>query len=899
MHDAGFASLTGTSVWSVVTTADQAISEGGEVTLPDALADDLNALNGLQLRVDALVRDLQARRRQLFADWYKYLLILYDPSKVPEDLRNQANTVRVYLQTQVHAISAIADSGGSLETLRAQVTAAKGAIAAKLGKTLALRGDTAAPPYREPADPVLLLSSADVTVADRHRTIGARSSKGGLPCRLDSQVVTGLTLAAGIVAGSAQEAVSADALPGLAVLPDQAPAALLQKLLREAFVLSPALQPAVAAACAALGGSGNPALLAFDALVTALDQAANQFMEGTTPTGVAYAGSPPAQVMVHTWSGTPWLPLLLQYEAGFCPLRRIDPVQGGSYPPEFVDTSFRLPTDAVDLQYASGQPQTQQIYSGTTLLTDGTVADMTGEIRRFLDNTGNADPELTQILDKLESLPLLAQRLTGAVQAMLMQALVLQLPVSDPLGSPAQAPVIAAIAKAVAGETSVGPLPEESFNPLRAGTLAVRRLRVVDAFGRFRDYPAPKVLLSSALRPPAQLNLAAGTAFLPPRITQPARLFFRWLSARDDNVESNSHPATTPVFGWLVPNWLDRALAIYDTAGTALGELALSVGDASVLWTPTPRGAFPPTASIEQVFAGQNPHLRDFAVSVYNGGNSSFLAPFFTSVRDSLDFTLPAAFREDAETAVLAGQPLALARAGLGIEVPGGAAQSQSWPSFAARALHGAGPDDAGLSGVRFPVRLGGPHRLDDSLVGFWPQQNGATDWRTFYAPAATTANGGVQPPAQDTIALSPRASASDGLAVLTLLLDPRGSVHATSGVLPVQQLDIPPDHYTDTIASLSLALSSHPVLSASSTAAMSLALPKLSSGGWTWITIGDHQWRAAPTAAAASEAALNYTPQQISEGWLVIRTEDEERDREADHKRVQRRPSRGHRGPD
>jgi len=123
---------------------------------------------------------------------------------------------------------------------------------------------------------------------------------------------------------------------------------------------------------------------------------------------------------------------------------------------------------------------------------------------------------------------------------------------------------------------------------------------------------------------------------------------------------------------------------------------------------------------------------------------------------------------------------------------------------------------------------------------------------------------------------------------VLTLLLDPRGSVHATSGVLPVEQIAIPPEHYTDAVASLSLALSSHPVLSAGNTAAMSLALPKLSSGGWSWITIADRQWRTADTAAAASEAALNYTPQQISEGWLVIRPEEH---RPQEHRPQQHRP--------
>ena len=68
-------------------------------------------------------------------------------------------------------------------------------------------------------------------------------------------------------------------------------------------VIVPGLVPAVE--------EFNPASLAFDAVVTALDQAAIQFMEGTTPAKVAYAGTAPAPVMVNAWSGTPWLPLLL------------------------------------------------------------------------------------------------------------------------------------------------------------------------------------------------------------------------------------------------------------------------------------------------------------------------------------------------------------------------------------------------------------------------------------------------------------------------------------------------------------------------------------------------------------------------------------------------------------
>jgi hypothetical protein len=883
MHGASFGAIQGGSAWSVVTEGGPKDGpEGGEVTLPDALAAELNALNVLQLRAAGLVFEAQARQRQLFADWYKYLLVRYDPDQVPSELRAQAGAVQAYLDERAQAIGAILASGGTLDVLRTSVADAAAAITAKLPAGLTLSGDTAAPPYYEPADPALVLAGADVTVAARHRPLtfgvgapradAAGESGSGLPCRLDSQVVSAVTLQAGLIHASSQQVVDATALPGLAVLPGQAPAVLVQTLLREAFLLSPPLQPAVAAACAALGGAGNPAVLDFAGTVSLLGAAAEQFAGGTAPAQVAYAGTAPDPVMVNAWAGTPWLPLLLQYEVAFHPMRFIDPVSGGAYPYDFVDASFTLPIDGVDLEYANGQPQGLQVYSGSTLLTGGAVADMTGEIQRFLGSTAYSDPELAGILARIQALPLLAQRLTGSVQAMLMQSLALQMPVSDPPASPPQARFAAEIAAAIGDQTSVAPLPEESFNPLRAGTLALRQVRIVDAFGRFKDYPAPTVVLSSALRPPKTLPLPAGTAFLAPRITQAARLLFRWLAASDDDVETSSHPATTPVIGWLVPNWLDRALAIYDAAGTALGALTLSADDSSALWTPAPGGPFGPAATIGTVFSGQNQHLADFAAAVYAGGAATFLAPFMAAVRDALDFTLPAGFRENAETAVLAGQPLAIARAGLGLQVPGGTAASQSWANFAARVLDRALPDDAGLTEVRFPVRLGGPHRLDDSLVGFWLPTGDSTDWLTFYAPGATQPQGGVGPPAQNTITLTPQPGAGSQCMV-TLLLDPRGSVHATSGVLPVAEAAIPPDHYTSAIASLSLALATRPVLSGSSVATeMSLALPKVSSGQWSWVTVTVGQWQTASAADAVASATLNYTPQRVSEGWLVLR---------------------------
>jgi hypothetical protein len=479
-----------------------------------------------------------------------------------------------------------------------------------------------------------------------------------------------------------------------------------------------------------------------------------------------------------------------------------------------------------------------------------------GEIDRYLKHTHDHDQELAGILAELRALPVLTQRLTGALQGMLMRDLQLQLPVADPLASPPAQAFVGAVAAGVAPESAMGPLPQNSFNPIRAGTLSITRLRLVDAFGRFKDYEAPNVFVSHALAPLS--GSAPGTAFLPPRITQPARLRFDWLSAADPDVVTNQDPATTPIAGWLLPLWLDHAVGLYRADGTALGELGVSADRTRALWTPAPGGEWPPGTPIAQVLDGEQPDLAAVGQALYNGGDGSYLAPFFDGLRDALTFSLPAAFRESAESAVLAGQPLALARVTLGLELAGPAAVDESWPSFAAQVLNDAPPDDAGFANVSFPVILGALTQLDDTLVGYWLQSGAKTDYDTFYATTASP---------EHTVPLTPTGASSATTA--TMLLDPRGSVHATTGVLPVRTLRIPPALYGDAIRALVPTLAARPLLSGARDAPLCLALPKLDSGAWTWIAAAGEAWASAPAADARTAATLDYTPQRIVEGWL------------------------------
>ena len=107
------------------------------------------------------------------------------------------------------------------------------------------------------------------------------------------------------------------------------------------------------------------------------------------------------------------------------------------------------------------------------------------------------------------------------------------------------------------------------------------------------------------------------SAELPPRLSQPARLNFRWLSADRDVGETNDHPSTSPICGWVVTNFLDSGLEIYAADGEALGEIS---PDPDHPWRPVPgaRTATQPErfdsvylGRIARMLISQPPDVRD------------------------------------------------------------------------------------------------------------------------------------------------------------------------------------------------------------------------------------------------------------------------------------------------
>jgi hypothetical protein len=178
------------------------------------------------------------------------------------------------------------------------------------------------------------------------------------------------------------------------------------------------------------------------------------------------------------------------------------------------------------------------------------------------------------------------------------------------------------------------------------------------------------------------------------------------------------------------------------------------------------------------------------------------------------------------------GRPLAIVRASLDLQLHGQPALHQGWPAFIS-SMHGAGRDTDAFQQVQLSVRLGEQHQLNDGLAGYWIERAASQLGPVFHTPVdeaavhpAIQGRAGNEPPLSVTVAAPARR--------LTLLLDPRGTLHATTGILPTKVLGIPPAHYAQALRNIAVTFQVAPLLS--DQGKTRLELPVEAGLSWSWL---------------------------------------------------------------
>ena len=591
---------------------------------------------------------------------------------------------------------------------------------------------------------------------------------------------------------------------------------------------------------------------------------------------VGFVGTLPGVMAVNPWQ-QPWSPIVLQWKAAWYPSYGPD-----ASPQTVLDGwTFELPdTDRPSIprwRRTNGTSglRPAAVLAGRAILVPGSTSNLAARIEDLLKHaqpgelTDAEQDLLPGIARTLRRADLLDQSMDGLGDQLVMRQPKLMIPPCKGDGV-----IHWDVEQAVADQNHSVPLCDNAKSTppqidrlfsLRAGELEIQELWVVDSFGqalKLQVSELERVIRPPSLRPPDRNSRRLLAA---PKLAQELRLESSWISATDDDVPTNSNPGTSPVCGWLVPNHLDKTLLVLDADGNAVGTLKTNVDGRGFSLQPVP--------GQELVRPAQNRHLRNLLDSLLVAADGPALQDLLALIADREFVIRPSASWGSQGLSVLVGHPLALVRASLRLELLGDAAFD-----VALAKVGGAGANDPGVfPRVEFPVYLGNATLAEDGLVGsFGPRDGGATDYSKIRAPFGFDQPRGYVAE-QPTAALSYGVSAASPTLV-TLLMDPRCSVRATTGLLPPAELVLPPEAVAALSSRLDLSFFAGPIIARP--AAVELPIPGGIEGTWTFVHVApgsswptDLRWQTTldPSAKNAG-AGIPADSFQVIDGYLDLR---------------------------
>ncbi|MCF2149764.1 hypothetical protein IQ276_025715 [Desmonostoc muscorum LEGE 12446] len=612
------------------------------------------------------------------------------------------------------------------------------------------------------------------------------------------------------------------------------------------------------------------------------------------------------------WRQQPWIPFLMQWAVQAFPCRPDHP--NPNYNPEIILDNYQLERNAIDLTLKTGSEssfvKTANTYQGLSILTPAANFILEERLIGYLNEellpqyySANNIPEEQQTEDylsenfqaiaswyrnsidkteiqkaqdpiwvtlwayeQMQTLEGQAQAIAGFNDTLLLYRPTLYLEIDDPLlGKNQDVKDIKFFHEQVRwtlGYTlQYEILKLDIFNPIRSGALKITTLWLVDTFGQFKKVVESGMntdVVTTIQMTPPNPNYQV---LLPPRLAQPARLNFHWIVADSQKEEQlTAAPAITPVCGWIVPNNLDSNLEFYDTHGQALGLI-----DRAGTWRPTPGK----TTSFNPPGYSANLHLNKVVDYLLNHGRD-FQQKFISTLINSLDNIAPENFAEHPSLALLIGRPIAVVRATFNLEVQGLPTVD---PSLSITDSNY--PTTRGFDAVKFPIHLGDYQQFNDGLVGYWREVHQGESYvyedNIFYAPQSNSVNNNLIKTEAEGIVFEQTVDAPPQF--VTMLIDPRGTIHAKSGILPNRELRLSPENYDEALKAIEVHFLSTPVLS--NQGEIIIPLPEIPQYAWSWLSRNSSGWLTSDIEPVNFNATFA-APQELYEGWLQLTPAEE-----------------------
>lgn len=558
---------------------------------------------------------------------------------------------------------------------------------------------------------------------------------------------------------------------------------------------------------------------------------------------------------------------------------------------------------------------------------------------------GNSPNSGQEAETTLQPRAFLSQSLSGFNGELMQWKLGMRLPIDEPIGMGDYRQFTQQVAANMGDEAPWTTEPTNQFSPLRTGALVLNKLRLTDNFGQTTEVPCrERVIVPSPYRLPGW----PGVAVLPPRLVQPAQVKFRWLVAGPNpGQEMVEAEAQSPICGWLLRDRLNGSLLVFDGKGNALGSLIAdrsgSTNDSNPLkWVQAPgqlslndddreagrqhlRRVSPTyfaSASDSNNPANQR-DLGELGASIVNGRlarvllylwatkSPRFLNTFLNTLDDAMANIDPEGVTSMGSLALLMGRPIAVVGAELDFALQQAPAVRQDWEAFRLDIFRHH-RDSYGFDQVQFRLRLGQCQSRNDGVLGYWLEQGSRWESDTFSANTFVAQAASDDDPdpslrlelnetlpglnarinahdAHDTVdGLNFTQSVADPPLRTTILFDPRGKAHLTTGILPVKAIDIPRSLWEPALEAIQLWLPVTPILSHSNR--RQVPIPTLVDHQWNWLErlgakdglawqtldlrpslrIDTLQTELAKLQAANPQYPFPTVEQLVAQGWLV-----------------------------
>ena len=175
------------------------------------------------------------------------------------------------------------------------------------------------------------------------------------------------------------------------------------------------------------------------------------------------------------------------------------------------------------------------------------------------------------------------------------------------------------------------------------------------------------------------------------------------------------------------------------------------------------------------------------------------------------------------------GQPIAIVRASLDLQLQGLPVVNQDWAIFKKELQKFQQSDRQpieretnGFTDVQFPIYLGNYQSLNDGLVGYWREihnpETGITLSPKLYIPVGKKEEENQEINQNSKIIFNQHQPLNRTLRsppeFITALIDPRAALQIPSRILPTKFVQIPSEHYANIINQISLSFLTAPLLS-------------------------------------------------------------------------------------